>query len=94
MLIGISIISFCVIHIAPGGPVDASTTLNPKVSLEAKEKLISQYGLDRPLYVQYLSWLRRLATFDFGTSYRDGQKVMTKIARSIPITLLINVLSI
>jgi len=94
MLIGISIISFAVIHLAPGSPVDLSTSLNAKVSLEAKEKLITQYGLDRPVFIQYLSWLKRLATLDFGDSYRDGRKVIVKIAERIPITLLINILSI
>ena len=94
MLIGISIVSFAVIHLAPGSPVDVSTSLNIKVSLEAKEKLIKQYGLDKPVYIQYLNWLRRLITLDFGSSYRDGRKVITKIAERIPITLLINILSI
>jgi len=94
MLLGISIISFCVIHLAPGSPVDSVTTLNPKVSFEAREKLIIQYGLDKPLYVQYLSWLRKLVTFDFGRSFSDGQKVINKIAARIPITFLINILSI
>jgi len=94
MLLGISIISFCVIHLAPGSPVDAATTLNPKVSFEAREKLVIQYGLDKPLYVQYLNWLKKITTFDFGRSYVDGQKVINKIASRIPITLLINILSI
>ena len=94
MLLGISIISFCVIHLAPGSPVDSATTLNPKVSFEAREKLVIQYGLDKPLYVQYLNWLKKITTFDFGRSYIDGQKVINKIASRIPITLLINILSI
>jgi peptide/nickel transport system permease protein len=94
MLLGISIITFAVIHLAPGSPVDAEGALNIKVSLEARQKLIKQYGLDRPLYIQYLDWLRRLSTFDFGASYRDGRKVITKIGERIPITLLINLLSI
>jgi len=94
MLIGISIISFCVIHLAPGSPVNTQTDLNIKVSLEAKEKLIQQYGLDRPIYIQYINWVRRIATFNFGNSYRDGRKVTTKIAERIPITILINMLSV
>lgn len=94
MLLGISIISFCVIHLAPGSPVDSATTLNPKVSFEAREKLVLQYGLDKPLYIQYLSWLKKLVTLDFGRSYRNGQKVINRIAGCIPITFLINILSI
>ena len=94
LLLGITIISFAVIHLAPGSPVDSATTLNPKVSFEAREKLIIQYGLDKPIHVQYLSWLRKLVTFDFGRSFSDGQKVINKIAARIPITFLINILSI
>jgi peptide/nickel transport system permease protein len=94
MLLGISLISFAVIHLAPGSPVDSLTTLDPKVSFEAREKLIEQYGLDKPIYIQYLSWAGRIAVLDFGRSYRDGQKVIIKIARCIPITLLINILSV
>jgi peptide/nickel transport system permease protein len=94
MLIGISLISFAVIHLAPGSPVDSMTTLDPKVSFEAREKLITQYGLDRPIYIQYFDWVRRIFIFDFGTSYKDGQKVLWKIGQSIPITILINSISI
>jgi len=94
MLLGISLISFAVIHLAPGSPVESMTTLDPKVSFEAREKLIAQYGLDRPVYVQYLDWVRRIVMLDFGTSYRDGQRVIVKIAQRIPVTLLINILSV
>lgn len=94
VLLGISVISFAVIHLAPGGPVEVSTGLNIKVSLEAREKLIKQYGLDKPIYIQYVNWLRRLFTLDFGFSYQDGRKVIIKIAERIPITLIINILSV
>ncbi|MFH1867634.1 MAG: ABC transporter permease [Candidatus Omnitrophota bacterium] len=94
MLIGISIISFAVIHLAPGTPVDAETSLNVKVSFEAREKLIKQFDLDKPLYIQYWRWVRRIIMLDFGSSYRDGRKVKEKIAERIPITILINILSI
>jgi peptide/nickel transport system permease protein len=94
MLLGISLVSFAVMHLAPGSPVDSLTTLDPKVSLEAREKLIEHYGLDRPVFIQYLSWLKRIAVMDFGNSYRDGQRVIVKISQRIPITLIINALSI
>ncbi|MFH1644960.1 MAG: ABC transporter permease [Candidatus Omnitrophota bacterium] len=94
MIVGISLISFFVIHLATGSPVDAVTDLNIKVSLEAKEKLIAEYGLDKPIIIQYMNWLRRIVFFDFGNSYRDGRKVLIKISERIPITLLINVFSL
>ncbi|MCK4649269.1 diguanylate cyclase, partial [bacterium] len=54
LLIGITIISFAVIHLAPGEPTDLVTDLQPKVSAQAAERLKTLYGLDRPLHIQYL----------------------------------------
>jgi len=94
LLLGISIITFVVIHLAPGGPTDRVTDLNPKASLQAKAKMMELYGLDRPLHVQYADWVWRLVRLDFGNSYMDGEAVSTKIARRIPVTLFIAVLSL
>jgi len=94
LLIGITLLCFLVIHLAPGDPTAAlGTELNPKVSLEARQRIIEFYGLNDPLPVQYGRWLRRFATFDFGRSIADNRPVMEKIAERIPITLTINVLS-
>ncbi len=94
LLIGISLISFLVIYAAPGGPVEMATDLNPKVTAEARERLAAYYGLDQPVHVQYLRWLGRMATLDFGQSFsRDGRQVSEKIGERIPVTLSINVLS-
>ena len=90
---GITLISFFVIHLAPGKPTDIQTSMNPKVSFEARARLEKLYGLDKPLHVQYLSWLRRIVAFDFGRSYVDDRKVSEKIAACLPITLLINISS-
>src|SRR3989338_4042723 len=92
--IGITLISFIVIHLAPGGPMDTQSWLNPKISREAKEKVEKLYGLDRPLPIQYVHWAKRLLTFDFGNSFVDGQKVTNKVCDAAPVTLLINLLSL
>ncbi|MDP3791473.1 MAG: ABC transporter permease [Candidatus Omnitrophota bacterium] len=89
-LIGITLISFFVIHLAPGKPTDIETSMNPKVSYEARLRLEKLYGLDKPLHVQYFDWLKRFVTFDFGRSYLDDRPVSEKIAERIPVTLLIN----
>lgn len=95
LLLGITLISFVVIHLAPGEPTDMQTDLNPEASVELKERLRAQYGLDEPLLVQYGKWLGRLARLDFGTSFsQDRRPVMEKIVERLPITILINVLSI
>ena len=94
VFLGITIISFIVIHLAPGSPTDVLTQMNPKVSLEAREKLEKIHGFDKPLYMQYANWIKRLVKFDFGKSFVDERPVIKKIAERLPITILINFLSI
>ncbi|MCX5668321.1 MAG: ABC transporter permease [Candidatus Omnitrophica bacterium] len=89
-LIGITLISFFVIHLAPGKPTDLQTSMNPKVSYEAKQRLEKLYGLDKPIHIQYVEWVKRFVKFDFGRSYLDDRPVSEKIAERIPITILIN----
>ncbi len=94
LLFGITIITFTVIHLAPGKPTALQAELSPRISLEARERLEKLYGLDKPLHVQYLEWLSRFVRFDFGRSFVDGRSVTVRIKERIPITLLINLLSI
>lgn len=94
VFLGITLISFFVIHLAPGKPTDMQTSLNPKISYEARLRMEKLYGLDKPVHVQYVDWLKRFLTFDFGRSYVDDRPVSEKIAERIPITLLINILSL
>ncbi len=95
MLIGITLISFAVIHLAPGTPTELQTTMNPKASLEAQKRLQELYGLDKPLYVQYWDWLKRVSVLDFGLSFSpDRRPVWDKIKERIGITLGLNLLSL
>jgi peptide/nickel transport system permease protein len=95
MLLGITLISFTVIHLAPGTPTDMQTTLNPKASLEAQKRLRELYGLDKPLMVQYGDWLTRLVHLDFGRSFSpDRRPVWDKIKERIGITLSLNLMSL
>ncbi len=94
LLIGITIISFAVIHLAPGEPTDLVTDLQPKVSAQAAERLRHLYGLDRPLHIQYLDWLKRLVKLDMGRSFLDNRLVSVKILERLPVTITINVLSL
>jgi len=95
LLLGITLISFVVIHLAPGEPTDMQTDLNPKSSVEMRDRLRQQYNLDKPLHVQYGLWLKKIATLDFGESFaQDHRPVLDKIGERMPITIFINVLSI
>src|SRR2546429_2528428 len=93
LLLGITLISFVVIHLAPGEPVDLQTgDLSVQSSAQAKQLLREVYGLDKPLTVQYWNWLGRLARLDFGRSFApDGRPVLQKISERLPITLLLNI---
>lgn len=94
LLIGITIISFVVIHLAPGSPTDLQTDLNPRVSAEMKARMRALYDLDKPLYQQYIIWVKKLAVLDLGTSFSpDRRPVLDKIVERLPITIIINVLS-
>ena len=94
-LLGITIISFSIIHLAPGGPLSPLTEFNPKITPEYREKLVKMYGLDKPLYIQYLNWLKGIIKLDFGKSFSlDQRPVWDKIKERLPITIFINALSL
>ena len=92
--IGITVVCFLVIHLAPGEPTSMQAELNPKITPEAIQQLKHHYGLDKPLPVQYLIWMKNLARLDFGTSISaDSRPVWDKIKERLPITISINVAS-
>jgi len=92
---GITVISFWVIHLAPGSPTDLQTTLNPDAGVEARAQLEKLYGLDQPLHTQYINWISRLTRFDFGQSMSgDHRPVWDKIKERLPLTFGMNVASL
>ncbi|HTY24880.1 MAG TPA: ABC transporter permease [Desulfomonilaceae bacterium] len=94
VILGITVISFAVMKMAPGDPTSILTDLNPNMNEEAVNRIRAHYGLDQPWYVQYLKWLRNMLMLDFGTSFApDGRPVLDKILERIPITILINLVS-
>lgn len=92
MLFIISLISFVAINLAPNS-FFASGELNPNITPEAIEQLKAIYGLDKPLYVQFFSWVYSILQLDFGISFSSGEKVKEEILSRIPITLAINIIS-
>ena len=82
-LIIIITVSFLILRLAPGGPFDQEQTLTPAV----RANLERLYGLDRPLAVQYLSYLRALAHGDFGASLRSRDfSVGELIGQGLPVS--------
>jgi len=98
--IGISLISFFVIQLAPGSPIYfkflagqglmASDAETEQIIEETKQL----YGLDKPIWEQYIRWLWRMIRLDFGNSYKDQRPVREKIFETVPITLQLNIISI
>jgi peptide/nickel transport system permease protein len=89
-LVGISIISWVIITLAPGGPI--GLTLDPKASPKVIEQMMKNYDLDKPVYQQYFLWLKKLFTGKL-YSFKDGRPVMQKINERIWNTLLLNLVA-
>ncbi len=92
MLFIISLISFLAINLAPNS-FFASGELNPNITPESIEQLKAVYGLDKPLYVQFFSWVTSIIQLDFGISFASGEMVKNEILSRMPITLILNIVS-
>jgi len=90
ILVGITIISFVIIHLAPGSPI--GLTMDPKVSPKIIEQMEKNYDLDKPLHIQYGLWIKKLFTGQL-YSFKDGRPVTNKIAERLPATILLNVVA-
>ncbi len=86
----LTMISFGIMHLAPGGPgAFYSQDLSSPRTPEELARMRHLYGLDRPMPVQYISWLSNLAHGDFGSSYRNGEPVLAVLGRTGPATFLL-----
>lgn len=86
-LIGVTILTFALIHVAPGGP--AQTLGGEKATPAQIEHLTHVFGLDRPLHVQYGVWAASLVHGNLGFSYIRQAPVSSLIAERLPPTLLL-----
>lgn len=78
---------FLAIHLVPGTVVDMMLGTQNYLTQEQIKELYRQYGLDKPLIVQYLLWLRNVAIFEFGVSLRTAKPVLQLILSRLPVTL-------
>ncbi|MCS3601435.1 peptide/nickel transport system permease protein [Buttiauxella sp. BIGb0471] len=85
MLFFISLVSFLLVKLAPGDPVQAYIT--PRMNPEDIERIRQSLGLDKPLFMQYLLWLKNVLHGDLGYSLIYHRPVLTMIAERIPATL-------
>lgn len=87
ILLGATILTFGLVALTPGNPVDYIIAFQD-VSPEVEQQLREQYGLDKPLYLQYLDWLGGVVQFDFGDSISNQRPVSELIMSRLPYTLL------
>ncbi len=92
LLVGMSAVSFVMIHVAPGDP--ASVMFDPNFSVKDQALVRKNLGLDQPLVVQYGHWLAHMVRGDFGYSYVTGKPVVTSFLERLPATLLLSVSSL
>jgi peptide/nickel transport system permease protein len=89
LLLGITLICFAVMHLAPGDPTQLMGDFDPKAKSNAA--LITEAGLNDPLPVQYGRWLWQILQGNLGSSLMpDGRAVATKLAEALPLTLWLN----
>ncbi len=93
MLLGITIMSFAIIQLSPGDFL-AEIRLNPVVSQETVDRMRVSFGLDRPLYIQYVRWLTNVIRGDFGFSFSYHVPVLWLIQSRLVNTLLLNVIAL
>ena len=74
ILLGVTIVTFILTRAVPGNPIDRM--VSPLASQQTRQQLIHTYGLDRPLYLQYFSYVDRLLHLDLGTSFTTSHAVI------------------
>jgi len=87
-LLGISVILFCVLALAPGDPF-SEIAANPAIPPEVAASLRAKFGLDDPVYLRYLHWLSAMAHGDWGFSFASRINVDTLILQRLPTTLIV-----
>ncbi|HSE05892.1 MAG TPA: ABC transporter permease [Methylomirabilota bacterium] len=93
-LLGMSLVIFGLLRLAPGDIVDILFAAAGYVDPEARTEIMRELGLDQPLWVQYLEWMRQILTGDMGKSYRYDLPAWEIIRPLVPVTLELAALSL
>ena len=94
VLLGVTLVAFMIIHLAPGDPVAVLGGEGIDLDPEQAERIRAAYGLDQPLAGQYLRWLGHVVRGDFGNSLTENRPVMEMYRERLPNTLYLNGLAV
>jgi peptide/nickel transport system permease protein len=86
---GVTVLVFALVHIAPGDPISA--VVPPDAPEEVVQELRKAYGFDKPLPIQYATWLGRVLIGDLGVSVARGREVVDELTLAVPNTLILAV---
>jgi peptide/nickel transport system permease protein len=87
MLIGVATLVFILTKLIPGDPVVANLSQRALNDPEVVAAYKAKYGLDQPIFVQYVMYMKNLLKFDLGTSIRTNKSVLSELARCYPATI-------
>src|SRR5215831_9402334 len=93
-LLGVSVLIFLLVRLLPGNIVDIIAGTEGQLSRTQRAAVLREFGLDKPLPVQYALWLGNMLQGNFGWSFRTGQPVASLIASRLPITIELAVLAV
>ncbi len=91
VLLGVSLVVFILVHLAPGNPIDM--LLPPEASARVIAQMKAAFGFDKPLYMQYLLWLRSAVTGNFGVSIFNASPVLGQLFVALGNTFILAVLA-
>jgi len=94
VLLGVSLVTFSLIRLVPGDPVDVIIGPDARVSAERKAEIRQSFGLNDPAPVQYARWLGKVLSGDIGTSLRTGRSLTEELALRLPVTFELTLLAV
>jgi peptide/nickel transport system permease protein len=93
-LFGISVVAFLTIHLIPGNIVEVMLGTRTDVTPQQVAELNALYGIDKPLWQQYLTWAGHIVHGDLGFSLRTGLPITTLLGSALPVTAELTLLSV
>src|ERR1041385_2305104 len=93
-LFGMSLLVFFMLRLLPGDIVDVMSGGDIPSSPGSADRLRQAFGLDKPLPIQYVTWIVGMLHGDLGTSFRSGEPISTILARTLPVTLELTILAV
>src|SRR5215212_5487574 len=92
-ILGVSFLTFSSVRLIPGDVVDVLSSGSGVTHVEGKEALRRRLGLDRPLPVQYVSWMAKIARGNFGTSLISNDSVAANMKTRLPVSFELGIMA-